>query len=85
MNNLNMDSDLRAHIGSIYGVEAWERLTVILWNNGTGYDLWKFEQDVEYSRKNYRCIIIQRNWYDAEISMTDIDTSEDIFSDAWEI
>ncbi len=80
-----MSEELLQHISECYGTECWERLTGIIWNGNTGYDLWLFQRDVEYDGKNYRCTVIRREWYDHEVSDVDVDYSECIFAEAFVI
>lgn len=83
--NLKMDEELLLHIGAIYGSECWDEITGKRWNGNNGFQLFAFDHDVSFRNKNYRCVIIRKDIYDAKISYHDLIYSEDIFSDAWEI
>lgn len=78
-----MNEELRRDIAQAYGAGSWKRLTGKIWNGNKGYDLWLFEQDVEHDGQNWRCLIIERCWYDSDISTEDIDYSEDILAEAF--
>ena len=79
-----MDIDLRLHVGEIYDGAAWEAVTGVLWNNGVPFQLFKFEQDVDYDGARWRCVIIQKCVYDRD-DVSAVDYAEDVFAEAWTI
>lgn len=79
-----MDERLREHIGATIEGGAWEPITGILWENETPWQLFKFEQDVEFEREIYRCVIIEKWVYDPD-DLTAVDYAEDVFAKAWMI
>lgn len=79
-----MSEELRNHIGEIYDGGAWEKVTGTFWKNGDPWDIWKFEHDVEFGGRKWRCIILQRVVYDPD----DVDAvayADDILAEAWEL
>lgn len=77
-----MDERLRNHIGEIYDGGAWEAVTGVLWKYNIPFQLWKFEQDVEFEGKLWRCLIIQDCTYDTD-DLTAVDCARDVFAEAW--
>lgn len=79
-----MDERLRRNIDECYDGSAWEAVTGILWKKGTPFQIWKFEHDVEFEHKTYRCLIIEKWVYDAR-DISAIDYAKTINEDAWEV
>lgn len=80
-----IDEGLRRNIDECYDGSAWEAVTGILGLKGrTPFRIWKFEKDVEYEHKMYRCLIIEKCVYDAD-DISAVDYAETIYEDAWEI
>lgn len=78
-----MDSALRQHIAEVFGGDgSWEAVTAIMWKDDVPFQIWKFEQDVEYQGKWYRCLIISKDVFDPD-DLEAVDYTEDIYSDAW--
>ncbi len=84
LNQNNMDQDLRNHIGEIYDGGCWENITGTLWENKTPWQLSKFERDVDFGGKRYRCVIIAKTVFCPD-DIEAVDYSDDVFSSAWEI
>ena len=79
-----MDERLRQNISETCGSEFWEPVTGVLWQNGTPWQIWKYENDVEFGGKTYRCVILEKYYIDPDDASA-IDHSEDILAEAWEI
>ena len=58
-----MDELLRRDIAEHYDCGCWENVTGIIWENGTPWQLIKFERDVEYYGAMWRCLIITKLVY----------------------
>ena len=79
-----MNEKLRTYINEHYDGSAWEPVTGVYWEGGQPWQLWKFELDVEFEGKRWRCVIVRRD----EIAPDDasaVEYSEDVFGHAWEI
>ena len=63
---------------------AWETITGILWENGTPWQLSKFEGDVSFEGSIYRCVIVEKIVFDPD-DVSAVDYAEDLFTAAWEI
>ena len=81
---LNMDEKLRQQIGETTDATAWEIITGILWKDGIPFQLWKFEQDVEFNKEMWRCLIIQKLVFYPD-DIRSVDYCEDIMSEAWKL
>ena len=79
-----MDELLRRDISEHYDGGCWENVTGIIWENGTPWQLIKFERDVEYFGTMWQCIIVTRVVYDT-IDLTAVVEAEDVFSSAFEL
>lgn len=79
-----MNKELLTHIEEVYDGGAWEAITGLLWEDGQPWQLFKFEQDVDYNRQLWRCLIIRRCVFDPD-DVSAVDYTEDIFVRAWEI
>ena len=79
-----MDELLRRDIAEHYDCSCWENVTGIIWENGTPWQLIKFERDVEYYGTMWRCLIITKLVYDPD-DIPGVDDSEDVFSSAFEL
>lgn len=77
-----MDERLRQNIAECYG--TFEPITGVLWQDGTPWQLWKFEQDVEFEGKMWRCVIIEKDYIDPADASA-IDHTEDVLAEAWEL
>lgn len=77
-----MNERLRENIGETIDGSAWEAITGIYWENGTPWQLAKFEGDVNYDGSIYRCVILQKIIFDPA-DVTAVDFAEDIYSAAW--
>ncbi len=77
-----MDERLRRDIAENYS--GWERITGTFWQDGTPWELWKFEHDVEHDGKWWRCVIIEKATLDKD-DWSALDYAEDIFAEAWEL
>jgi len=80
----NMDKDLRQNIAETYDGSAWKPVTGLLWQDGTPWQLWKFEEIVEFAGESYRCVIVEKSIYDPDDTEA-VDYSIDILSEAWKI
>lgn len=80
----NMDQDLRSHIDEIFDGGSWEKLTGVLWEKGTPWQLFKFEHDVDFGGKLYRCVVISKNILDPD-DIEAVDCAVDVLSSSWEI
>lgn len=76
--------DLRDHIGEIYDGGCYEPITGMLWKRGQPFQLFKFERDVEFESKIYRCLLIVKNVYDSN-DLTAVEYSEDISFEFWSL
>ena len=75
---------LRDNIAETTDGGAWTAITPIYWQDGTPWQLSKLERDIDFMDTTYRCVIVQKfEYYDDDL--TAIETSKDIFFDAWEI
>lgn len=81
--NTNMDSELRAHIAETC-IGGWSPVTGMYWEESSPWQLFSFEQDVEFEGRDFRCVIIQKVAYDPD-DLTAVDVAFDVFSEAWEI
>lgn len=79
-----MDEGLRRNIDECDGIFGWEAVTGLLLKGETPFKIWKFDKDVEYEHKMYRCLIIEKDVYNAD-DIDAVDYSETIYEDAWEI
>ena len=79
-----MNEWLRKNIDECYDGGEWEDVTGILGKKDEPFQILKFEQDVEYEHKMYRCLIIEKWVYDAD-DLSAVNYSETIYEDAWEI
>lgn len=79
-----MNEGLRNRIGKIYDGSAWEPVTGILWKYNIPFQLFKFERDVVFDGKLWRCIIIQDVSYDPDDTSA-VDCARDVFAEAWEL
>ena len=77
-----MSEELRNHIAEIFDGAAWEPVTGRLVQNGTPWELWKFEHDVDFDEQCWRCVIIQKVMFDP-CDTDAVDYAEDVFSAAW--
>ena len=78
-----MKERLRQVIDETYDGSAWERITAIFWEDGTPWDLWLFDHDVEFNGATWRCVIITRCEYSPK-DLTAVEQAEDLFTAAWE-
>ena len=82
----NMDMGLYLHIGEVYGVESWQKILDKHWiEDGIGFELWMFDNDVEYDGHLWRSVIIQRCVYDAQLGADDVDHVEMVMALAWKL
>lgn len=79
-----MDERLRRTIDECYDGSAFVAVTGVMWKDGTPFQIFKFEEDVECEQKLFRCLIITKWVYDAA-DLSAVDYTEDVFTDAWEI
>jgi len=79
-----MDEGLRRNIDECYDGSAWESVTGILWKEEEPFQICKFERDVEFEHKMYRCLIIEKIVFDSD-DISAVNYSETIYEDAWEI
>ena len=77
-----MKETLRQHIESTYDGSAWERITPLYWEDGTPWDLWLFDHDVEFDGDTWRCCIVMRCEYSPD-DLDAIELVEDVFTSAW--
>lgn len=77
-----MDERLRSHIGNVYDGGCWECVTGTHWQDGTPWDIWMFERDVEFDGETWRCVIIERYEYSPQ-DLTAVENVEEIYSAAW--
>jgi len=80
----NMDRDLRQHISETIDGGAWEAVTSILWQDGTPWQLWKLERDIEFDGDLWRCVIVAKAVYDPDDPGA-VDYAVDVISEAWMI
>ena len=73
-------NDIRDIISETYDSTAYEAVTGILWQDGTPWQLFKFERDVE----GYRVVLIEKVVYDVDDTEA-VDYSEDVLFEAWRI
>lgn len=76
-----MTNELRQHIGEAgYPLEP---VTGIYFQPGEmPWQLWKLERDVEFDGITYRCVIIEKDYYDPD-DLEAVDHTEDIMAEAW--
>lgn len=79
-----MDEYLRQSIAEHYDSGCWDAITGIILENGTPWQLTKFEEDVEYHGSVWRCLIITKNVYFPD-DFQEVVYVEDIFSSAFEL
>ena len=79
---MKMSEDLRQNISETIDGSAWEAITGIYWENGTPWQLAKFEGDVSFEGSIYRCVIVKKIIFDPD-DVTAVDYAEDIYSAAW--
>lgn len=79
-----MDERLRQNIAETCGAEFWEPITGKLWQNEQPWDLWAFNQDVEFDGETWRCVIVQKIWYDDE-RPEEVEYAEDVLAEAWKL
>ena len=77
-----MNNELRNHISEVYDGGSWEAITGILWKDGEPWQLFKFEQDVDFEGEFYRCCIISKSVYDPD-DVESVDYTEDVFCESW--
>ena len=80
----NMDRDLRQHISETIDGGAWEAVTSVLWQDGTPWQLWKLERDIEFDGGLWRCVIVEKTIYDPDDTEA-VDYTVDVISEAWKI
>lgn len=80
---LKMPEDLRDHIRQT-GCLVPEPATGIRWSDEGGVQIMVFDDDVEFEGKTWRCIIVER-WIWSNRHSEAIDSTEDIYTDAWPI
>jgi hypothetical protein len=71
-------------ISETYDSTAYEAITGILWQDGTPWQLVKFERDIELDGEWYRVVLIEKITYDSD-DLEAVDYSEDILFEAWRI
>lgn len=81
---MKMSEELRQNISETIAGSAWEDITGIYWENGTPWQLSKFEGDVSFEGSIYRCVIVEKIIFDPA-DVTAVDYAEDIYSAAWEV
>ena len=81
---MKMSEELRQNISETVDGSAWEAITGILWENGTPWQLAKFEGDVSFKGSIYRCVIVEKIIFDPG-DVSAVDYAEDIFTAAWQI
>lgn len=81
---MKMRDDLRQTISETIDGSAWEAITGIYWENGTPWQLAKFEGDVSFEGSIYRCVIVEKIIFDPD-NVSAVDYAEDLFTAAWEI
>ena len=79
---MKMNEDLRQNISETIAGSAWEVITGVYWENGTPWQLAKFEGDVSFEGSIYRCVIVEKIIFDPG-DVTAVDYAEDIYSAAW--
>lgn len=79
-----MNEDLRMYIAEHYDGGAWDAITPIYWENGEPWQLWKFENDVDFDGRRWRCVIIRHDEIASE-DISAVECSEDVFARAWEL
>lgn len=79
-----MDERLRQNIGEVCGCEHYEAITGIMWQNGTPWQLFSFDNDIDFEGERWRVVMVQKWVYDPD-DVTAVDYTEDIFSEAWQL
>lgn len=78
---MEMSNELYQHIAEIYGT-CDDPITGIILEEDTPWQLWKFERDVEFQGKIWRCVIIEKVVYDPD-DPTAADFTDVVFSNAF--
>lgn len=78
---MEMSNELYRHIAEIYGT-CDDPITGIIWEEDAPWQLWKFERDVEFQEKIWRCVIIEKVVYDPD-DPTAVDFTDVVFSNAF--
>lgn len=81
---MKMSEELRQNIGETVDCSAWEAITGIYLENGTPWQLSKFEGYASYEGIIYRCVIVEKIIFDPD-DVSTVDYAEDIFTAAWQI
>ena len=81
---MKMSEELIQNIIETIDGSAWEAITGLLWENGTPWQLYKFEGDVSFEGSIYRCVIVEKIIFDSD-DVSAVDYAEDIYAAAWEI
>lgn len=76
--------EVRDIISETYDSTAYEAITSILWQDGTPWQLVKFERDIELDGEWYRVVLIEKITYDPD-DLEAVDYSEDILFEAWRV
>ena len=79
-----MFEELRMSINATYDGSSWEDVTALYWQDGTPWKIVKFDRDVEYGKKTYRCIIIEKWVFDPE-DLEALDYAGVLLEEAWEL
>lgn len=80
----DMYTDLRQNIAETIDGGCWEALTGVNWQDGTPWQLYKLERDVEFEGKVWRVIIIEKQTLDPD-DITAVDRAEDVLFEAWSL
>lgn len=69
----NLNDEIRKMIGEIYDGGCWESCSCLYNREGEAWQLWKFEQTVNFNGKRYDALIIEKHNLDPD----DIECVED--------
>lgn len=70
----DLSAEIRKMIGEIYDGGSWEQVSDLYNRDGEAWQLWKFEQAVEFEGKNYWAVIIEKHNLDPD----DVECVEDV-------
>lgn len=79
-----MNKDLINRIEEIYDGGAWEAVTGVVWQGARAWQLFKFEQDVEFEGALWRCVLLAKDELCPE-DVEAVERREYILTEAWQI
>lgn len=73
-----MEKEIKSIIGEKYDGSFFEPITCLYNRNGEAWQLFKFEENVEYNEKNWYVVIIEKYNYDVS-DIESVETVETVF------